>query len=75
MILWAEPAGAGSSAKTVFTTRNDLNLVPGLIPGRHGEKVYSKVRRFIVVIPGDEGYCSALWVRGNVHARRSLTID
>lgn len=60
MILWAEPAGAGSGPKTVFTTRDDLGLVPGLIPGRHGQKVYSKVRRFIVIIPGDQGYCSAV---------------
>jgi len=50
LVLWAEPAGAGATRIT--------NL-PMVIPGKHKEQVYSKVRRFVVVRAGDQS-CSAL---------------
>ncbi|OQN96405.1 hypothetical protein B0A48_17657 [Cryoendolithus antarcticus] len=51
LVLWAQPAGANSFVTTLHTG--------GIIPGRHNEKVYSKVRRFVVIRAGDRS-CSAL---------------
>ena len=50
-VLWTEPAG---ESNTVVTT-----LEPGTSVGRFGERVFSKVRKFVVVREG-ESYCSAL---------------
>ncbi|KAK6442486.1 hypothetical protein LTR95_001280 [Oleoguttula sp. CCFEE 5521] len=51
MVLWAEPAGASSLVTTLHTG--------GIIPGRHREQIFSKVRRFVVIRSGDRS-CSAL---------------
>nr|OQO30903.1 hypothetical protein B0A51_03186 [Rachicladosporium sp. CCFEE 5018] len=51
LVLWAEPAGANSLVTSLPIT--------GIIPGRHNEQIYSKVRRFVVIRPGDRS-CSAL---------------
>ena len=49
LVLWVEPMG--ESALT--------NLVPGESVGSFGERVFSKVRRFVVVREGDT-YCTCL---------------
>lgn len=51
LVLWTEPAG---ETNTLITKRE-----PGLTLGRYGERVYSKVRRFVVVREAIN-YCSAL---------------
>lgn len=53
MTLWAEPAGEANDI--VVTSRVQSNM----IAGKYGERVFSKVRRFIV-IRESELYCSAL---------------
>ncbi|KAK5696193.1 hypothetical protein LTR97_008613 [Elasticomyces elasticus] len=61
LILWTEPAGAGATAVTSYA-QNDRTITAadrGLIPGRFGEKVYSQVRRFVVIREGAH-FCSAL---------------
>lgn len=55
LVLWAEPAGAG-------TTITTLPIV-----GRFQEPVFTKVRRFVVIRAGDRS-CSALYVQ---HSSRS----
>jgi hypothetical protein len=50
VILWAEPAGGGSA--TTFMQR-------GPVLNQLGERVFSKVRRFVIIREG-AGYCSAL---------------
>lgn len=52
MVLWAEPAGEPSDRTLVTAGVRS-------IPGKHGERIFSKVRRFIV-IRESEMYCSAL---------------
>ena len=49
LVLWVEPMG-----ESVMTT-----FVPGESVGRFGERVYSKVRRFIVIRQA-ENYCTCL---------------
>ncbi|KAK5123695.1 hypothetical protein LTR85_002331 [Meristemomyces frigidus] len=60
LVLWTEPAG---ETATLITSRepNDrpARVDPGMTVGRFGERVYSKVRRFVVVRAGEK-YCSAL---------------
>jgi hypothetical protein len=55
MVLWVEPKG--ESTKTLDT--NIPVLEEGTSTGRYGEKVFSKVRRFVVIREGSN-YCSAL---------------
>nr|OQO30905.1 hypothetical protein B0A51_03188 [Rachicladosporium sp. CCFEE 5018] len=52
-VLWAEPAGEASSLITTLHHPEDSIL------GRHGERIFAKVRRFVVVREG-AGYCSAV---------------
>lgn len=54
MILWSEPAGESANEKTLITDE-----VPSIQAGRFGERVFSKVRRFIIIRSSDK-YCSAL---------------
>jgi hypothetical protein len=53
MVLWSEPAGGGSTV---------TKWEPGITLNRYNERVYSKVRRFVVVRPGQGGatFCTAL---------------
>ncbi|KAK6381106.1 hypothetical protein LTR65_001047 [Meristemomyces frigidus] len=53
MVLWSEPAGEPN--KTVITSKVQSDVTAG----KFGERVFSKVRRFIV-IRESELYCSAL---------------
>ncbi|KAK5156872.1 hypothetical protein LTS14_004389 [Recurvomyces mirabilis] len=54
LVLWAEPAG---ESKTLITKREQNDR--GMSTGNFGERVYSKVRRFVVIRAGKD-YCSAL---------------
>lgn len=54
LVLWSEPAGPSKTLASGFSV-----LQPGTLPGRYGEKVHSKVRRFVVIRANDY-YCSAL---------------
>ncbi|KAK4950628.1 hypothetical protein LTR10_010621 [Elasticomyces elasticus] len=60
-VLWAEPAGEGSTDIESFVQGDqevpDENA--GFTQGRHGQSVYSKARRFVVIREGDY-YCSVL---------------
>ena len=58
LVLWVEPAGESNTLVT--------NLEPGTSFGRFGERVFSKVRRFVVVREG-ENYCSALPIASYGH--------
>ncbi|KAF2722887.1 hypothetical protein K431DRAFT_221009, partial [Polychaeton citri CBS 116435] len=60
LVLWVEPAG-----ESVVTY-----LQAGETTGRFGERVYSKVRRF-VVIRQQSGYCSALPI--TTYGRRGVS--
>jgi hypothetical protein len=53
LVLWSEPAGGGSMV---------TKWEPGITLNRFNERVYSKVRRFVVVRPGQGGatFCTAL---------------
>lgn len=51
LVLWAEPAGETATQLTAYE--------PGLTIGIHGQKVFSKVRRFVVIRPSDR-YCTCL---------------
>ncbi|OQN98508.1 hypothetical protein B0A48_15769 [Cryoendolithus antarcticus] len=51
LVLWAEPASANSFVTRLYTG--------GVIPGRHKERIFTKVRRFVVIRAGDRS-CSAL---------------
>ena len=58
LILWVEPAG--ENANTVITSLEpSIPLPAGESIGRYGERVFSKVRRFVVIREGLT-YCSAL---------------
>ncbi|KAF2159651.1 hypothetical protein M409DRAFT_29818 [Zasmidium cellare ATCC 36951] len=54
MMLWAEPAGDSGRSNTLITSQERST-----IPGKFGQMVFSKVRRFVVIREG-EGYCTAL---------------
>jgi hypothetical protein len=55
LVLWAEPAGgSGSNAGTVITMQEQ-----GTVLNHLGERVFSKVRRFVVIRESDQ-YCNAL---------------
>nr|POF06904.1 hypothetical protein CFP56_31528 [Quercus suber] len=58
IILWVEPA-ADATLITNSREKSDRPPDPGLATGRHGEAIYSKVRRFVVIRAGDY-FCSAL---------------
>lgn len=57
LILWVEPAGENATLITKLETSGEVD--PALSEGRHGQHVYSKVRRFVVIREGGS-YCSAL---------------
>lgn len=59
MVLWSEPAGETNTRITGGITAGIPPRTPGITQGRHGEKVFSKVRRFVVIREGLT-YCSAL---------------
>lgn len=52
-VLWAEPSGGGKPGSTDDTKSMRV--------GKHGENIYEKVRRFLIVSPM-EGHCICLWV-------------
>ena len=55
LVLWAEPAGGnGSNAGTIVTMQER-----GTVLNHLGERVFSKVRRFVVIRESDQ-YCNAL---------------
>lgn len=55
LVLWAEPAGGnGSDAGTIVTLQER-----GTVLNHLGERVFSKVRRFVVIRESDQ-YCNAL---------------
>lgn len=56
MVLWAEPAG---EQKTLVTGGISTSKTSGITQGKHGEMVFSKVRRFVVIREA-LNYCSAL---------------
>ncbi|KAI6871838.1 hypothetical protein KC343_g3901 [Hortaea werneckii] len=62
-ILWTEPAGATGTQITAFEANdrngNSQDDRSALSTVRFGERVYSKIRRFVVV-RGSDRYCSAL---------------
>lgn len=47
LMLWSEPAGESSASGSTVTVYE-----PGLSSGRYGERVFSKVRRFVIVREG-----------------------
>lgn len=53
MILWAEPAGEAGTSNTLITSQE------ASVPGKFGERVFSKVRRFVVIREA-KYHCSAL---------------
>ncbi|KAI5362499.1 hypothetical protein Slin15195_G061560 [Septoria linicola] len=55
LVLWVEPAGDSHSDITTMTETVD----PGTTTSRWNERVFSKVRRFVVIREGTD-YCSAL---------------
>ncbi|KAK1067316.1 hypothetical protein LTR12_008785 [Friedmanniomyces endolithicus] len=57
MILWSEPFGE-TTTNIGSVIQNDRNI-PGLFRGRHGERVYSKVRKFVIIREGRD-FCTAL---------------
>ena len=57
LVLWVEPAGENTTVVT-SVERSDPDP-PGFSRGRYQERVYSKVRRFVVIREGKD-YCSAL---------------
>ena len=58
LILWTEPAGE-PTATTKVTERQGPEVTTGITTGLYGERVFSKVRRFVVIREGDM-FCSAL---------------
>jgi hypothetical protein len=55
LVLWAEPAGGnGSNAGTIVTMQER-----GTVLNHLGERVFSKVRRFVVIRESDQ-YCNVL---------------
>ncbi|KAI7366451.1 hypothetical protein KC354_g4127 [Hortaea werneckii] len=58
LILWTEPAGE-PTATTRVTDRQSPEVNDGIIPGLYGQRVFSKVRRFVIIREGDLS-CSAL---------------
>ncbi|KAK0861021.1 hypothetical protein LTR87_017118 [Friedmanniomyces endolithicus] len=57
MILWSEPFGE-TTTNIGSVIQNDRSM-PGLFLGRHGERVYSKVRKFVIIREGRD-FCTAL---------------
>jgi hypothetical protein len=53
-VLWSEPAGEEADLVSAAVPINR-----GIVAGRYGQHVFSKVRRFVVIRPGN-AYCSAL---------------
>ncbi|KAI7271377.1 hypothetical protein KC343_g2884 [Hortaea werneckii] len=58
LILWTEPAGE-PTATTRVTDRQSPEVNAGITHGLHGQRVFSKVRRFVIIREGDLS-CSAL---------------
>ncbi|KAK0922048.1 hypothetical protein LTR91_005541 [Friedmanniomyces endolithicus] len=57
MILWSEPFGE-TTTNIGSVIQNDRSI-PGLFLGRHGERVYSKVRKFVITREGSD-FCTAV---------------
>lgn len=55
LILWSENAGASVATNATSPT----HYVPGIVLNQLGERVFSKVRRFVIIRAG-ENYCHAL---------------
>lgn len=58
LILWTEPAGE-PTATTRVTNQQVPEVNDGITPGVYGQRVFSKVRRFVIIREGDLS-CSAL---------------
>ncbi|KAK1817240.1 hypothetical protein LTR12_008330 [Friedmanniomyces endolithicus] len=58
-ILWSEPAGESSTEVTSMISNDVAPTESSFATGRYGTRVYSKVRRFVVVRAG-AAYCTAL---------------
>ncbi|KAK5146958.1 hypothetical protein LTR32_001528 [Rachicladosporium monterosium] len=58
-ILWSEPAGESSTEVTSMVSNDVAPNHSPFTTGRYGTRVYSKVRRFVVVRAG-AAYCTAL---------------
>ncbi|KAK0941940.1 hypothetical protein LTR29_006513 [Friedmanniomyces endolithicus] len=58
-ILWSEPAGESSTEVTSMVSNDVAPDRSPFMTGRYGTRVYSKVRRFVVVRAG-AAYCTAL---------------
>ncbi|KAK1816839.1 hypothetical protein LTR12_008781 [Friedmanniomyces endolithicus] len=58
-ILWSEPAGESSTEVTSMVSNDVAPNRSSFTTGRYGTRVYSKVRRFVVVRAG-AAYCTAL---------------
>ncbi|KAK0333725.1 hypothetical protein LTR94_019623 [Friedmanniomyces endolithicus] len=58
-ILWSEPAGESSTEVTSMVSNDVAPNQSSFTTGRYGTRVYSKVRRFVVVRAG-AAYCTAL---------------
>ncbi|KAK5682117.1 hypothetical protein LTS10_005242 [Elasticomyces elasticus] len=60
LVLWSEPVGEDLGATTLQGASNQ-GLSRGMSSVMHGERVYSEVRRFVVIRTGGDGrYCNAL---------------
>ncbi|KAK0319784.1 hypothetical protein LTR82_009119 [Friedmanniomyces endolithicus] len=58
-ILWSEPAGESSTEVTSMVSNDVAPNHSPFTTGRYGTRVYSKIRRFVVVRAG-AAYCTAL---------------
>ena len=52
-MLWAEPSGNGGGSQSASDSQYSMRK------GQFGEKLYQKVRRFVIVDPR-EGHCICL---------------
>lgn len=60
LVLWSEPAGAGGNDGTVYTAGGGTTVwEEGVTLNQFQERVFSKVRRFVVIREGRD-YCNAL---------------
>ncbi|KAM0718565.1 hypothetical protein Q7P37_005635 [Cladosporium fusiforme] len=61
LVLWSEPAGSskGSTSSKHGGSWYSTPLEPGVVLNQFGERVFSKVRRFVVVREG-KGFCTAV---------------
>lgn len=59
LVLWSEPAGNSKAGAGSKNTGKVTAVEPGITFNQYGEKVFSKVRRFVVIREG-KGYCSTL---------------